>query len=96
MQAEGLSRAILEYKALQLPIVAGQRRPTASCDRLAGAPNNPQSIADGLLRLLRDADLGSHLGKNGRTFVSLKFSFVGLEEQLESLYAELLRAAHSS
>ena len=94
--AEGLSNAILEYMAAGLPTIASSVGGNAELVRegttgLLVPPNDPQALAQALLRLLRAPDLAHRLGKDGHEFVERTFSFERLVKEVEELYRELLQ-----
>ena len=96
-KAEGLPNAVLEYLAAGLPTVASRVGGNAEIvqDGVTGLlvpPQDSTALAEGLLRLLRNPDAATSMGRAGREFVSSHFSFLRLIENTDQLYTELLRA----
>ncbi|MFZ0284694.1 MAG: glycosyltransferase [Terriglobales bacterium] len=94
-KTEGLPNAILEYLAAGLGIVATDAGGNAEIVEegvtgLLVPPDDAESLAAAVLRFLRDPDLATRLGHNGREFVRRNFGFEKLVKEIESLYEELL------
>ncbi|MFN2531715.1 MAG: glycosyltransferase [Pyrinomonadaceae bacterium] len=67
------------------------------CERgISVPPNDLTAFVAGLKRLVRDADLRSELGQNGRRFVQLNYSRERLLDDVRSLYAELVSSQGSA
>ena len=96
-RAEGLPNAVLEYLAAGLPTVATRVGGNAEIVEngrtgLLVPPEESGALGEALLRLLRDPEFASRLGKNGREYVASNFSFQRMIENTEQLYTELLRS----
>lgn len=96
-QAEGLPNAVLEYLAAGLPTIASRVGGNVEIvqDGKTGMlvpPNDSASLADAILRLLRDPAFAAELGNNGRARVAAEFSFQRLIEKTDQMYTELLQA----
>jgi glycosyltransferase involved in cell wall biosynthesis len=96
-KAEGLPNAVLEYLAAGLPTVASRVGGNAEIvqDGKSGLlvpPEDSSALEEALLRLLRDPEFASSLGKNGREYVTREFSFQRMIESTDQLYTELLRS----
>lgn len=92
---EGLPNVLLEAMALEVPVL---------CTRVAGIPDlvrdgengllvdpgSTSSLAAGLKRLLRDADLRQRLGRAGRKTVESSHSFRARMATIKSIYDHLL------
>ncbi|MEW6368648.1 MAG: glycosyltransferase family 4 protein [Acidobacteriota bacterium] len=50
-------------------------------------PNDPEALADAIIRLLKDRDLAERLGSNGRRFMLERFTVRRTVDDLEELYA---------
>ena len=92
---EGMSNALLEAMAAGLTVVATAvgGTPEVVVDRVTGLlvpPRDPQTLADAILRLLRDPDLRKQMGKAGRERVVEHFSVERMVERTEALYEQLL------
>src|SRR5207237_5498771 len=79
-KAEGLSNAVLEYLAAGLPTVATNVGGNAEIitDQVNGllVPSQDASaLSAALLRLLRDPEFASRLGRAGQNYVREQFSF---------------------
>lgn len=95
-RAEGLSNAILEYMAAGLPTIASRVGGNAELvqDGVTGLlvpPQDSQSLADALLRLLRDPELLQRVASGGRRLATEGFSFDRLVRETDALYTELLQ-----
>lgn len=53
-------------------------------------PSDPESIADGILKLLNDVELGNKVGKNARKFIEKEFSVEKVTQSYMKLYEELI------
>jgi glycosyltransferase involved in cell wall biosynthesis len=93
--SEGLGTAFLEAMACGLPIVGAQTggipdflddgRTGLFCD-----PDRPDTIADALRRLLRDASLARTLAHNGRALVAERYRWEAVAKRIGTLYDGLL------
>jgi glycosyltransferase involved in cell wall biosynthesis len=92
---EGLPTIALESAAMQVPIVA-TRIPgcvDAVVDGVTGVlvePHDARALAAALLRLLKDSDLRTRMGRAGREFVQARFSEDRVSELLLKEYRRLL------
>jgi glycosyltransferase involved in cell wall biosynthesis len=89
---------VLEAWAAGLPVVAARVGGIPSFTRdgedvLHIDPEQPASIAHRLLEILRNPQLASRLGGNGRTRARREFDWRIISRQLERLYRELVDAA---
>jgi glycosyltransferase involved in cell wall biosynthesis len=96
-QAEGLPNAVLEYLAAGLPTVASRVGGNAEIVQdgktgLLVPPQDSSTLAEAVLRLMRNPDNADILGKNGREYVATHFSFQQMLEHTDQLYTELLRS----
>jgi glycosyltransferase involved in cell wall biosynthesis len=94
--AEGLPNALLEYMAAGLPAVVSNVGGNAELveDGVTGLlvpPRDSSALSNAILKLLRDSSLARRMANHGREFVERNFSFERMVEQVEDLYAELLR-----
>ena len=53
-------------------------------------PRNPQRLADGVLKVLNDLELGKKLGDAGRKAVEQRFSLEKQMRKIEKLYEDVL------
>jgi L-malate glycosyltransferase len=95
-RAEGLPNAVLEYLAAGLPTVASRVGGNAEIveDGKTGLlviPQDSSTLAEAVLRLLRNPEFADRLRNNGREYVASHFSFQRMVENTEQLYTELLR-----
>jgi len=92
---EGMSNAMLEAMAQNLPVVAtavGGNNEVVSQDESGYlvAPENPEALAVAVLSLIIDPKLCLCMGKAGRRKVCAQFTSQGMVRKLESLYEDLL------
>jgi len=93
---EGIPNVVLESMAAGKPVVAtdvgGCRE--AVQDGVTGflvPPGDSAQIADKVLRLLRDSNEATRMGKAGRQRAEAEFSLYGMVDRFNSLYADLTR-----
>lgn len=94
--SEGLGTAFLEAMACGLPVVGTPTGgiPDFLIDGRTGLfcdPDRPDTIADAVLRLLRDRTLARELGVAGRALVAERYRWETVAERIGSLYDRLLR-----
>jgi len=92
---EGMSNALLEAMAAELPCVATKvgGNPEVVQDGVTGfvvSPKDPESMAGAIIKLLQDKDLASKMGKSGQHEVMTNFTIDRMVSQLEQLYERLL------
>ncbi len=95
-RAEGLPNAVLEYMAAGLPVIVSDVGGNAELvkDNVTGLlvpAEDSSSLADAVLRLLRDPDLAREIAHNGQTMAIQNFSFERLVQEVDELYTELLQ-----
>jgi glycosyltransferase involved in cell wall biosynthesis len=88
---EGLPGSLREALALQVPVVAadvGGNRELVIPDRngLLIPSGDPRSLADSVVRLLRDPDLRKRMGIEGRRLVEDRFSIGAMVAETEAFY----------
>ena len=93
---EGMSNAILEAMAMELPVVATDVGGTGEVVRpgetgLLVPPREPAPLADAISEVLGAADRRVMMGVRGREIVEAKFSARAMVRQMEELYATVLR-----
>ena len=87
------SIALIESMAAQKAIVAtdfGEVANTVSDTEVLVQPNNPESIAQGIIKLIENPKLREELGKKARKRAVENFSMAAIVEEFEKLYMELL------
>lgn len=92
---EGISLTLLEAMARGLPVVATRAggTPEVVVDGQTGflvPTRSPADLADTVLRLWRDPDLGRRLGRLGRERVERSFDVKRMVRAYEDLYREVL------
>lgn len=91
---EGVPQAVLQYLAMERPVIATDVGSISEVikDRETGIlvpPNSARNVAEGILRLLNDKELGRRLGKDGRKLVEKKFNNQAMMEATLRLYYHL-------
>jgi glycosyltransferase involved in cell wall biosynthesis len=93
---EGSAKATYEAAACGLPQITTREAGDVVLDGLNGIvipPENKEALAEAILRLYRDRDLGRRLGAAGRERVVAKFTWGHFRERLLEAYAEARRRA---
>lgn len=93
---EGMSNALLEAMAMELPVAAtdvgGTGEVVANGESgLLVPPKDPDSLAAALEVILSRPDLGAAMGKVGRRIVEEKFSARSMVQDMERVYRELVQ-----
>jgi len=91
---EGMSNAILEAMAMELPVVATDVGGTGEVVRegetgLLVAPRDPAPLAAAIAQLLADPERGRVMGRLGRKVVEERFSAAAMVRQMEELYTSM-------
>ena len=94
---EGFSNAVLEGMASGKPIIATTvgGNPEAVQHNVTGVlipPKDPAALSHAILSLLKNPELASTLGRNGRKWVEDHFSLEKMIDKLENLYSTLCDA----
>ncbi|MGB8648017.1 MAG: glycosyltransferase [Anaerolineae bacterium] len=92
----GIQNKVLEAMAMGTPVVATSKAVAAlSVENeehlLVG--NDPESLSQQIVRLLRNPALGERLGANGRRYVELNHDWNLIVDQLLSMYQEVVTSA---
>lgn len=104
---EGLGRALTEALLAGLPVAvtAVDGIPEVVMHEQTGLlapPGQPVSLANNIIRLLRDRSLAQRLGQKGQAWVQDRFTATAMVTRIDQLYQQLLQrdrhalAAHSS
>ena len=93
---EGLGCSLMEALAMQVPVVGTDVsgiRELVIPDRtgVLVRPRDPQSLAEGILGLLRDPARRRKMGVEGRRFMEAEFSIRTMVDRTESLYQNLIK-----
>jgi len=96
--SEGFSNSILEAMAMGLPVVATDvgGNPEAVTNGVTGflvEKGHVTDIAEKIISILRDPELGSSLGRCGRRVTEEKFSLKKMIREYEGLYSELIHGS---
>jgi glycosyltransferase involved in cell wall biosynthesis len=91
---EGMSNALLEAMASGLPVVATRvgAAPQMIDDGISGLlvpPADSHALADGLSRLLGDADLRRSMGRKASDKVHSRYSIATVADQIEARYVAI-------
>ena len=97
-ESEGMSNALLEAMAMELPSVATAvgGNTTVIEDGVSGVlveRGDSRAMADGVVAILQDAPLAARLGEAGRRRVVDVYSAASMAGQMEELYGGLLEGA---
>ena len=100
-QSEGVPQTILQAFALERPVVAsdvaGIRQVVRDGETgLLVPPENPDALAEAIVRLLEAPALGRALGTAGRALVCAEYSVERMADAMEAVYRELLGEACAS
>jgi len=92
---EGLSLSLLEAMAMGKPVVATNAggNPEIVTDGITGMlvpQKNPQKMAEAIVKILKNQDIGRKMGEAGRKRVEEKFSLDRMVREYEALYEECL------
>jgi L-malate glycosyltransferase len=94
--SEGFSNAILEYMCAGLPVVATDVG--GNCESVSDGqtgylvpPDNPDALAETLIRLLTHPDEAARFGEAGRKRAETEFSLVAMIRNHQNYYTELLK-----
>lgn len=93
---EGMSNAVLEAMAMQLPVVATDVGGTGEVVRhgasgLLVPPKDPSALATGIATVLEDPERAQRMGALGREIVCERFSAQAMVRQMEDLYFEIAK-----
>jgi glycosyltransferase involved in cell wall biosynthesis len=99
-RSEGFSNAIVEAMATALPIVATDVGGNAEAviDGVTGfliPPENPEALAEAIMRLLRDPTRSKRMGLAGQGIVAQRFTTDAMMNQIKATYDRLLSEADS-
>lgn len=94
-ETEGCSNSLLEAMALGKPVVAtdvgGNKEVIDDGDSgLLVAPDNPQALAEGILKMLQTPGLITRMGEKARLTIIDRFSLEKMVHQYESLWKDIL------
>jgi glycosyltransferase involved in cell wall biosynthesis len=96
-ESEGMPQSVLQYLAMEKPVVATDAGSVSDAVRngetgILVPPNNFRGVAEGILALLNDRELGRRLGSNGRKLIKRRFSYEIMTEKILELYGRLYMA----
>jgi glycosyltransferase involved in cell wall biosynthesis len=99
--SEGFSNTIVESMAAGKPVIATRvgGNPEAIIDGKTGIlvpPQNPQALADAIMKLLNNEDLAKKMGKEGRKRAASLFSLDMMIDQYEALFKSILKISERS
>jgi glycosyltransferase involved in cell wall biosynthesis len=89
---EGVPQTILQAMAMKKPVIASDLSPLKEVviDGETGTlvpVKDPEAIAEGIIRLLRDKEMSGKFGENGRKLIVSSYSVTGMLDKLEALYS---------
>jgi glycosyltransferase involved in cell wall biosynthesis len=88
------SISLLEYMAMGRPCVVtdiGSVREFVGDSALLVKPEDPESMAEGIIKLIENPKLREKLGKKARERVEKRYSIKASVDELERIYGELLK-----
>src|SRR5262249_5045606 len=93
---EGFGLVFLEASACAKPVIGGRSGGVhdAIVDSVTGLlvnPRDPEDIANALAQLLRDEDLAVRLGQHGRAWITKKFDWSRVADQVHGILQGVLR-----
>jgi glycosyltransferase involved in cell wall biosynthesis len=93
---EGVPQTILQAMAMKRPVIATGIPPLKEAiiegeTGILVPIKNPEAIAGGIIKLLRDKEMSGRFGGNGRKLVVSSYTFNGMLDKLESLYSRAKR-----
>jgi len=94
---EGMANTLLEAMSVGAPIVATEVSGTSEAvrdgvDALVVPPGDAGALARGIVRLLRDRDLASALGRSALERASMTFGVARMIDELEGIFLRALEA----
>jgi len=93
-ESESLSNVIIESMAAGVPVLATRVGGNAELiDPTRGVlvpPNDEQSLAEEMERVLRDPAMRAELARNAKTFAELHFTIAQLRQRYQDLFLDLL------
>jgi len=98
---EGLCTSVLDALAMRKPVVASAAGGLVEIIRheetgLLVPPKQPRPLAEAVVRLLRDRELGRRLGEAGRRLVEREFSAASMVEGTLRVYHEVLNESEGA
>lgn len=95
--SENFGNVVIEAMAAGCPVIVSKDVGLAETIQATRAglvvDGDPDTLSAAMVRLLGDADLRRELGERGRTVAHERFSWPIVAEQMEHLYATVLRAS---
>jgi phosphatidylinositol alpha-1,6-mannosyltransferase len=93
LEVEGLGIVYLEASACGLPVVGGKSggAPDALLEGETGFAvdgRNPSDVADAILRLLRDPEMGARMGKRGREWIIENWEWRRWSQEFNTLFTK--------
>ena len=99
-RTEGIALAVLEAQVRSVPVIATRVGGNAEIiedgeNGLLVSAGDPQALAQAMLRLRADVELGPRLARAGRSRMEANFDVTGMISRYESLYEKLMRQSES-
>jgi glycosyltransferase involved in cell wall biosynthesis len=96
---EGLGMALIEAMAAGLPVIGTEiggipEVITNGENGFLVPPGRPEALADAIMSIAKDKDLGIRMGKRGRQLYEEKFTLSNMIRQIETLYDRLPENKH--
>lgn len=94
-EIEGFGIVLLEAMACKLPVIATEIAGVSNDIKINNTgliinKKDSQALADAIIKLLKDRELSTLMGKNGRKLIENKYDWKIIANQLEKIYEEVL------
>jgi glycosyltransferase involved in cell wall biosynthesis len=93
-RSEGMPNVVLEAMSFELPVIASRVSGVVdiiedSVDGILIPVEDPQALADAMMKIIMDTDLATRLGQQARRKITSEFSLEYVADKYSDLYEEL-------